>query len=97
MEAPLYAIVGAKLIIVNQTSENEYETDTRCLYAHFLETEVGVARCNGLPHAVGERVEHGVVWVNRWQAVPLQLVLNNLNQPLHPAVVLSPVTNNLQT
>ena len=50
---------------------------------------------NGFSLGSCERVEHAMVRVNRWQAILLHLVLNNLRQAYHALLVVFPLTHNL--
>ena len=49
-----------------------------------------------LPLFGGERVEHGVVRMDRWETILGQLLINQVHYLLHTTLIVAPVTHNLK-
>lgn len=65
-------------------------------HPYLFNAQVGVAGRDSLPEIMAQRVEHGVVWVHRGQAVLLKLLGHDADQFLHAGLIVSPVAHNLQ-
>lgn len=63
---------------------------------YLIQTKVSVSLSDSLAEAMGQRIQHAVMWVHGGQAVLLQLVSHNAHKLLHPFIIVSPVTHNLK-
>lgn len=51
---------------------------------------------NSFPHWMRQWVQHAMMWMYWWQAILLQLILDNLYKTFHSCWIVTPITHNLQ-